>query len=81
MLLRIVILAFSFAGVLCLIEAHIPWQWKLLLQLPLAWICLALINGLSAFIGLWLPINLISVALVGLLGAPALLLLCALAAW
>ena len=61
--------------VLKLVLSQIGCLWKLIVNSVSGFICLWLLNLLSGFTGLLLPINLVTCLLVGALGIPGIILL------
>lgn len=53
-----------------LIAAPIRWFWRLCINSACGFLCLWLLNSLSAFTGIVFPINLLTVAVTGFLGLP-----------
>lgn len=61
--------------VLKLVLSQIGCLWKLIVNSVSGFICLWLLNLLSGFTGLLLPINFVTCLLVGALGIPGIILL------
>ena len=59
-----------------IIALPVRWFWKLSINSACGFLCLWLLNTVSAFTGLYFPVNMVTVVIAGFLGLPG---ICALA--
>lgn len=59
-----------------IIALPVHWFWKLSINSACGFLCLWLLNTVSAFTGLYFPVNMVTVVIAGFLGLPG---ICALA--
>lgn len=64
-------------GFLRLLMIPMGWFMKIGINSLAGFVCLWLLNTVSGFTGLMLPINLVTASIAGSLGIPGILLLCA----
>lgn len=61
---------FLIFGLLRIIALPIRWFWKLSINSACGFLCLWLLNSISAFTGLYFPVNAVTVLISGFLGLP-----------
>ena len=66
----LVIPAFLIFGLLRIIALPIRWFWKISINSACGFLCLWLLNSVSAFTGLYFPVNAVTVITAGFLGLP-----------
>ena len=71
----LVIPAVLFVLVLRIIALPIRWFWKLTVNSACGFVCLWLLNSVTAFTGLYFPVNAVTVVIAGFLGLPGIALL------
>ena len=59
-----------FSLLLRIISSPIRWFWKLIINSACGFLCLWLLNSVSAFTGILFPVNAVTVAVAGFLGLP-----------
>lgn len=57
-------------ALLRIIALPIRWFWKLTVNSACGFLCLWLLNSVSAFTGLYFPVNAVTVIIAGFLGLP-----------
>lgn len=57
-------------ALLRIIALPIRWFWKLSINSACGFLCLWLLNSVSAFTGLYFPVNAVTVIIAGFLGLP-----------
>lgn len=76
-ILSVLILSILAFGFLRLLMIPLGWAVKIGISSLAGFVCLWLLNTISGFIGLILPINLVTASIAGSLGIPGIILLCA----
>ena len=71
----LIIPAFLLLAVLRIIALPIRWFWKLTVNSACGFVSLWLLNSVTAFTGLYFPVNGVTVVIAGFLGLPGIALL------
>lgn len=62
--------AFLILGLLRVMALPIRWFWKISINSACGFLCLWLLNSISAFTNLYFPVNAVTVLIAGFLGFP-----------
>ena len=66
----LIIPAFLVMALLRIIALPIRWFWKISINSACGFLCLWLLNSVTAFTGIYFPVNAVTVAIAGFLGLP-----------